>query len=154
MRNSLSLYLGISLKSLAFTTPNSKSKMSHARGLASSSRDLSIVTRTPFAHKPLQLFLQEMLRFVARLKVNVHICPLDIRQTFQLHLQLLSHVVRTAQGLRGIHDNIDFHYDARTRVVGANGVNGNNGGRMRHGDVGDPLLHLRVCCHTDKELKL
>ncbi len=62
--------------------------------------------------------------------------------------------MRLAQGLRGLHDYIDFHYDPGTRVVGANGVNGKDSGGMRHGDVGDPLLHLRVCGDTNKKLKL
>ena len=38
-------------------------------------------------------------------------------------------------------------------MVGANGVNGNDGGRMRHGDVGNPLLHTRVRRYTNKELE-
>lgn len=82
---------------IASATPKSNRQIFHAHGLAISSRELLAVNCTPFAHERLlYFFLQEMLRLVARLKVNVHICSLNVRQTFQLHLQLLSNVVCSA----------------------------------------------------------
>ena len=39
-------------------------------------------------------------------------------------------------------------------MVGAHCIDGKNGRGMRHADVGDPLLHLRVGGDADQELEL
>lgn len=91
---------------------------------------------------------------MARLEIDMHIRPLNIRQTLQLHLQILRHIMCRAQRLVGIHDHIHLDDDARAGMVRAHGVEGEDLRRVRHGDVGDPLLQLRVCRHADEELEL
>lgn len=73
-----------------------------------------------------------MLRLMARLEINMHIRPLDIRQTLQLELELFGDVVRGAKGFIGVHDNVDFDNDARAGVVGADGVKAEDHGRVCH----------------------
>lgn len=102
----------------------------------------------------LQFLLQEMLRLVARLEINMHIRPLHIRQALELHLQILGHVVSRAQRLGGVHDHVHLDDDARAGVVRAHGVEGEDLRRVRHGDVRDPLLQLRVRRHADEQLEL
>ena len=80
---------------IASETPKSNFQMCHASLPGNSRGDDPMVTSMQRARKPLKLFLQEMLRFVARLEIDMHICPLNVRQAFQFDLQLLSYVVRS-----------------------------------------------------------
>ena len=73
-----------------------------------------------------------MLRFMAGFEINMHIRPLDIRQALQFELELLGNIVRGAEGLVGIHNNVDFDDDARAGVVRAHGIEAEDHGRVRH----------------------
>ncbi len=95
-----------------------------------------------------------MLRLMARLEINMHIRPFHIRQALELHLQILGHIVGGAQRLGGVHDDVDLDDDAGAGMVGAHGVEGEDLGRVRHGDVRDPLLQLRVGRDADEQLEL
>lgn len=63
-----------------------------------------------------------MLRPVIRLIINMYIRPLDVRQTFELDLQLFGDVVRSPQTRLWVHDNIDLDDETRTRMICAYGV--------------------------------
>lgn len=83
-------------------------------------------------HKSSQFLLQEMLRLMARLEINVHVRALHVRQAFKLNLQVLGDVVGGAQRLGRVHDDVNLDDDARARVVGADGVEGEDLGGVRH----------------------
>lgn len=73
-----------------------------------------------------------MLWLMRRLEIDMHIRALHIRQALELRLQFLGDVVRGAQGLGGVHDDVDFDDDARAAVVGAHGVDACDHGGVRH----------------------
>jgi hypothetical protein len=70
---------------------------------------------------------------VARLIVNVHVGTLNGRQLLELDLEVLGDVVGHLETLVAVNDNVDLGDDARTAVVGADGVNALNLRRVCHG---------------------
>jgi hypothetical protein len=76
--------------------------------------------------KVLQLLLEEVLGLVCGLVIDVNVGTLDIRQRLELHLQLLGNVMGSAEGIGGIHDDVDLDEEARAGGIGADGVDGGN----------------------------
>ena len=101
----------------------------------------------------LQLLLQKVLWLMRRLKIDMHIRPLHIRQTLQFHLQLLRHIVTYSQTLLGIHHHIHLHHEPWTRVPCTYGVDLPYLFGMRHRDIRDELLRLGVGCDADQKLE-
>ena len=56
----------------------------------------------------LQLLLQEVLRGMVRLEIDVNVCPLHIRQALKLNLQFFRYIVCAPQGIIWIHDDVNF----------------------------------------------
>lgn len=88
-----------------------------------------------------------------RLIINMNIRPLDIRQGLQLELQLLCNIMRRAQRLIRIHDDIDLDHQPGPTVPGADGVDGDDAGRVRDADVGEELLGGGVGGEADEEVE-
>ncbi len=100
-----------------------------------------------------KFLLPKMLRLMTRLKINMHIRPLHMRQTLQLNLQRLRHIMRLPQRASLIHNNIHLNNNPRSTMIRPDSINSDDIRRMRHGDVRDPLLHLRVGGDADEELE-
>ena len=83
-------------------------------------------------HLSLQLLLQEVLRPVICLVIYMHIRPLHIGQTLQLDLKFFSYIMRSAECRFGVHDDVDFDDEAGAAVVGAYGIDLEDGGRVCH----------------------
>lgn len=88
-----------------------------------------------------------------RLIIHMDIRPLHIRQTLQLRLQLLSHIMCLFQTKLPIHHNVDFDNETRARMPCAHGVELGYARVVRHGDVGDVLKEGCVGGDADEELE-
>lgn len=90
-----------------------------------------------------------------RLEVNMHICPFHIGQALELRLEFLGDVVRGAQGLVGVHDDVDFDDDARAAVVGADGVDAGDHGGVGHccGEGEVSIYGMQAVWRVDRDNK-
>ena len=102
----------------------------------------------------LQFLLQKMLRLMRRLVIHMHIRPIHIRQTLQLHLQFLRHIMRRPQRLVLIHHNINLDDQPGPRMPTPYRVKRFDVLTVRHTDVRDELKHFGAGGLADQELEL
>lgn len=81
---------------------------------------------------PLQLLLQEMLRRMIGLIIDMYVCTFDIRQALKFDLELFCYVMCSSECFIRIHNNVYFDNETRTGVVSADGINLPDIGGMRH----------------------
>ena len=85
--------------------------------------------------------------------INMHIRPLHIGQTLKLNLQLLGHIMSSAQSGLWIHDDVDFDDEAGTAVVGADGVDLEDVGGVCHCFCMLVRQHIKKWKEEEKEKK-